>query len=101
MFNELVSYDWEKLERQPMYVKSERVESKKHGWRIELAIDRKCDNPSLRGEVFYVYGKNIDPLNENDDVMLVIDKENSTFIRGEYGSTAFIMCSELTKKNDI
>ena len=100
MYNALVSFDWAKLERQPLYVKSVRKENKKQQWKIELAVDRTSDDDSLRGEVFSVFGSGIQDVGENKDVKLVINKEMSTFMRQDFGFMPYIVAEsvkEVTK----
>jgi len=40
LYNGVVTFDWSKLEKQPLYVKSARKENKKQGYSIELAVDK-------------------------------------------------------------
>ncbi|HEY4544754.1 MAG TPA: hypothetical protein VIG40_08955 [Tissierellaceae bacterium] len=93
-------YDWEKLEKQPLYVKTVRSENKKQQWKIELAVDRTSEDDSLRGEVFFVYGQGIQDVPENSDVELVINKELSTFMRQDYGFMPYIVVESVKKKNN-
>lgn len=95
MYNALVSYDWAKLENQPLYVKSVRKENKKQQWKIELAVDRTSDDDELRGEVFSVFGAGIQDVEENKDVKLVINKEMSTFMRQEFGFMPYIVAESV------
>lgn len=95
MYNALVSYDWAKLENQPLYVKSVRKENKKQQWKIELAVDRTSDDDELRGEVFSVFGAGIQDVGENKDVKLVINKEMSTFMRQEFGFMPYIVAESV------
>lgn len=87
---ELVRYDWKILEEQPLYVKSARREHDKYGYSIEVAVDRSSKNEGLRGEVFKIYGKNIDDVKENSDIVISISEEDSYFIQQQFGSIAMI-----------
>lgn len=99
MYTALVEYDWDKLEKQSLYVKRRRMENKKHGYRIELAVDRHTQNDDLIGSTFYVYGHDIPDIAENSDVVIKIDKENSTFINQKYGAIPYIVVDSLDKKD--
>jgi len=99
MYNALITFDWEKLERQPLYVKTVRKENKKQQWKIELAVDRTSEDDELRGEVFSVFGAGIQDVGENKDVKLVINKEMSTFMRQEYGFMPYIVAESV--KEDL
>jgi len=91
MYKALVTFDWKRLEEQPLYVKSVRAEHKKQQFRMELAVDRSSKDDDLRGETFLVYGAGIQDIPENADVELKINKEMSTFMRQEYGYAPYIV----------
>lgn len=98
MYSVLVIYDWGKLEKQPLYVKTVRTDNKKQQWKMELAIDRSSKDDNLRGESFFVYGAGIQDISENSDVDLIINKEMSTFIRQDYGFMPYIVVESVKKK---
>lgn len=85
LYSGVVTFDWSKLEKQPLYVKSLRKENKKQGYAIELAVDRTGDD-EFRGETFRVYGPMITDAQVNSDVEIEIDSEQSSFISQQYGA---------------
>lgn len=100
LYNGIVTFDWKKLENQPLYVKSSRKENEKQGYRIELAVDRSTNDNELRGELFYVYGKGIEDIPTDVDVSIVIDKEKSMFMRDTYGFNPYVVVESVTQKLD-
>jgi len=100
LYNGIVTFDWKKLESQPMYVKSKRKENEKQGYRIELAIDRSSKDDELRGELFYVYGKGIEDIPTDADVIIKIDKEQSMFMRDTYGFNPYVVAESVVQKVD-
>lgn len=85
LYSGVVTFDWSKLERQPLYVKSARKENKKQIYAIELAVDRSGAD-EFRGETFRVYGPMITDAQVNSDVEIEIDPEQSSFISQQYGA---------------
>lgn len=88
IYKGIVEFKWDKLEAEPLYVKSVRKENAKQGYRIELAIDRSSKNDDLRGESFFVYGPLIEDIPENVDVEIKINSDKSMFINQDFGGFA-------------
>lgn len=97
LYNGVVTFDWKKLEKQPLYVKSLRKENKKQGYSIELAVDRTGDD-EFRGETFRVYGPMINDAQINSDVAIKVDPTQSSFISQQYGApTPYIVVNEFAE----
>jgi len=98
IYNGVVTFDWKKLESQPLYVKSARKDNEKQGYRIELAIDRSSKDDELRGELFYVYGRGIEDIATDVDVSIKIDEKQSMFMRDTYGFNPYIVVESVIPK---
>jgi len=97
IYDGVVVFDWKKLEKQPLYVKSARRANDKQGYSIELAVDR-AGAEEFRGENFRVYGPMITDAQENADVEIKIDAEKSSFISQRFGSpNPYIVLSEFAE----
>jgi len=98
MYRGIVEFNWSKLEGQPLYVKSERKENAKQGYRMELAIDRSSEDDNLRGESFFVYGRGIEDIKENKDVVIKVNPDLSSFMSQDFGGFMPYIVVEFAKE---